>query len=276
MMVKLPMPSVPTEHGCRGSRKDLGMHNIEMHEMTEAFFPCWKAAGIHLSKQVDGGIQSWLRAHPYPPFLEHLSFRLGNQLFFVRIEDVDGKAQGPGTLRGLAAAARDANGHACILPMKKKLFGGSWVADMPGWGLLNAETRKPINPVSLVTEEKIEMTPWEVHDMAVQVVRDYLQKEGFELMSWQGNPEVDPSIWFVGKTRRPEWVVVRSAKFPASNADRPTNWAAIADGCARLSTTGHFASVAVVSVNQPFASSEEAPVPLWRGHGMHVRFDGLE
>ena len=60
------------------------------------------------------------------------------------------------------------------------------------------------------------MTPWEVHDMAVQVVRDYLEKEGFELMSWQGNPEVDPSIWFVGKTRRTEWVVVRPAKFPAS------------------------------------------------------------
>ena len=48
------------------------MYEIEMHEMSEAFFPCWKAAGIHLSKQVDGGIQSWLRAHPYPPFLEHL------------------------------------------------------------------------------------------------------------------------------------------------------------------------------------------------------------
>jgi len=154
------------------------MHTIEMHEMTEAFFPCWKAAGIHLSKQVDGGIQSWLRAHPCPPFLEHLSFRLGNQLFFVRIEDVDGKAQGPGTLSGFATAARDANGHACVMPMKK-LSGGSWVADTPSWGLLNAESRKPINPVSLVTEEKIEMTPWELHDMAVQVVRDYLEKEGF-------------------------------------------------------------------------------------------------
>jgi hypothetical protein len=155
-----------------------------------------------------------------PPFLARLSFRLGNRLFCVRVEDVDGKAQGPGTIRGLATAARHANGHACILPMKKKRFCNSWVADLPGWGLLNAATGKPINPVSLVTSEKIVMSSWEVHHMAAQVVRDYLQQEGFEPMSWQGNPEVDPSIWFVGKTRRPQWVVVRSAKFPASRANR--------------------------------------------------------
>jgi hypothetical protein len=150
------------------------MHEIEMHEISEAFFPCWKAAGIHLSKQIDGGIQSWLRAHPYPPFLEHLSFRLGNLLFFVRVEDADGKVQGPGNPRGFITAAKSANGRACVLPMKKKLFGDTWDADMPGWGLLDADTRKPINPVTLITDQKIEMTPWEVHDMAVQVVRDYL------------------------------------------------------------------------------------------------------
>jgi len=108
------------------------MYEIEMNEISKAFFPCWKAAGIHLSKQVDGGIQSWLRAHPYPPFLEHLSFRLGNQLFFVRVDDVDGNVQGPGNPRGFITAASSANGRACILPMKKKLFGGAWVADMPG------------------------------------------------------------------------------------------------------------------------------------------------
>jgi hypothetical protein len=28
------------------------MHNIEMHEMTEAFFPCWKAAGLIVSQRV--------------------------------------------------------------------------------------------------------------------------------------------------------------------------------------------------------------------------------
>lgn len=251
------------------------MYEIEMHEMSEAFFPCWQAAGIHLSKQVDGGIQSWLRAHPYPPFLEHLSFRLGNQLFFVRVEDVDGKVQGPGNPQGFITAARNANGLACILPMKR-IPGGSWEADMPGWGLLDPESGRPIDPVALISDQKVEMTPWEVHDMAVQVVRDYLNNQGFELMSWQGNPEVDPSIWFIGRSKCPEWVVVRSAMFPAIAAERPSNWQEIAAVCARMSPTGHFASVGLASVDQPFESSEEAPVPLWRGHGMHVRFTGLE
>jgi hypothetical protein len=251
------------------------MYDIEMQEMSRAFSHCWKAAGNHLSKQVEGGIQTWLRAHPNPPFREHISFRLGNQLFFIRVEDVDGHVQGPGSMRGLAAVAGDAKGHACILPMKK-LLGGTWVADMPGWGLLDAQTRSPIDPVALVTDQKIEMTPWEVQDMAVQVVRDHLYEQGFQLMSWQSNVEVNPSIWFVGKTKGPEWVVVRSAKYPARTAERPGNWKAIAEGCARTGTTGHFASVALASLDQPFQSSAEPAVPLWRGHGMDVQFTGLE
>lgn len=252
------------------------MFEIEMHEMSDAFLPCWTAAGVHLDKQVDGGIQFWLRAHPYPPFLEHLSFRLGNQLFFVRVEDVEGRVHGPGSMRGLTTAASDANGLACILPMRQKLFGGSWVTDMPGWGLLDAQTRQPIDPFSLVTDERIRMTPSEIHDMAVQVVRDYLDSEGFELMSWQGNPAVDPSIWFVGESKRPEWVVVRSATFPATSVARPTGWQAIADSCAKLSTVGHFASVAISSGEQPFESTGDHPLPLWRGHEMCVKFSGLE
>lgn len=252
------------------------MHDIEMQEMSQEFLKCWQAAGMHLNQQVDGGIQSWLRAHPYPPFLEHLSFRLGNQLLFIRVEDAEGKVDGPGSLRGLNAVAEGANGHACILPMKKKFLGGNWVPDNSGWGLLDAKTRKPIDPVSLVTDENIEMTQWEVHDMAVQVVRGHLERQGYKLMSWQGNPEVDPSIWFIGDSKKPEWVVVRATTFPENEAMRPNNWEAIAAGCAKMSLIGHFASVAVVSIGQPFQSETEAPVPLWRGHGMNVRFTGLE
>ncbi|OQW40050.1 MAG: hypothetical protein A4S08_05630 [Proteobacteria bacterium SG_bin4] len=252
------------------------MHNIEIQEMTEEFLKIWQSAGIHLNNQVEGGIQSWLRAHPYPPFLEHLSFRLGNQLFFIRIEDIDGKIHGPGSVRGLLAVAEGNRGHACLLPMKKKFFGGEWVPDRSGWSLIDAKTKKPVDPISLVTEEKIEMTPWELQDMAVQVVKDYLEKQGYQIISWQGNPEVDPAIWFVGNSKGPEWVVIRTIKFPENQAPRPSNWQAIANQCSRMSRIGHFASVALVSTNQPFQSQEEQAVPLWRGHAMHVRFTGLE
>jgi hypothetical protein len=251
------------------------MYDIEMHEMSDDFLECWKAAGIHLDNQVDGGIKHWLRAHPYPPFLEHLSFRLGNQLFFVRVEDADEAIDGPGTLHGLSSVANGTNGHACILPMRRMLVGGSWAPELSGWGLIDARNRMPLNPVELVTDKNIEMTQWELHDMAVQVVRDSLQKDGFQLMTAQGNPDVDPSIWFVGKTKKPEWVVVRAVKYPANQAERPTNWGDIAKSCSRLSPLGHFASVAVCSGEQPFLASDEVAVPLWRGHSMHVRFTGL-
>jgi hypothetical protein len=252
------------------------MYDIEMQDMSPEFFKCWQAAGMHLNNQVQGSILSWLRAHPYPPYLEHLSFRLGNQLFFVRVEDVDGKAEGPGSLRGLHAVAEGNRGHACLMPMKKKFFGGEWVPDKSGWGLVDAATKKSIDPISLVSDEKIEMTSWELQDMAVQVVRDYLQKQGYQLMSWQGNPEVDPAIWFVGDSKGPEWVVVRATRYPANQASRPANWQAIADQCARMSRIEHFASVAIVSTEQRFDSKNEQTVPLWRGHAMHVRFTSLE
>ena len=252
------------------------MYDIEMQEMSSEFLKCWQSAGVHLNNQVQGGIQSWLRAHPYPPFLEHLSFRLGNQLFFIRVEDVDCKVEGPGSLRGLNAVADGNRGHACLMPMKKKFSGGEWVPDKNGWGLVDAATKKPIDPFYLVTDEKIEMTSWELQDMAVQVVRDYLKKQGFQLMSCQGNPEVDPAIWFVGDSKRPEWVVVRATRYPENQVSRPPNWQAIVSQCARMSEIGHFASVAMVSAEQGFESETEDAVPLWRGHAMHVRFAGLE
>jgi hypothetical protein len=66
-------------------------HQVEMTGPQDAFARCWSAAGRHLSTFGDGIVNSWLRSHLNPPFLEHLSFRLGNQLFFVRVEDEDGE-----------------------------------------------------------------------------------------------------------------------------------------------------------------------------------------
>ncbi|MFC1494921.1 hypothetical protein ACFL6W_06565 [Thermodesulfobacteriota bacterium] len=252
------------------------MYDIEMQKMSQEFFNCWQAAGLYLSDRAQEGKLSWIRAHPYPPFLEHLSFRLGNQLFFIRVEDIDGTVEGPGTLEGLNTVAEGSGGHACIMPMRKKFAGEEWVPDTGGWGLIDASNGDPVDPFSLVTDEKIEMTPWELHDMAVQIVREYIEKKDFQLMSWQSTLDVDPSIWFTGESNGPEWVVVRATKYPEAHASLPENWKEIVQQCTSVSQTGYFASVAIASSEQKFESENEEAVPLYRGASMYIQFPGLE
>lgn len=245
--------------------------------MSQEFFECWQSAQIHLNQQVEGGIQSWIRVHPYPPFREHLSFRLGNQIFFVRVVDTSEKLEGPGSLEGLSRIAREANGLACLLPMKKKFFGGKWVAAESGWGLLDAESGKPIDPFHLVSDEKIEMTDWELLDISVQVVRNYLEKQGCTVTQWLSDPAVYPSIWFFGDSGLLEWVVVKACRYPAMTPERPENWLDIVRTCGGENVIGHFATVSVASADDVFDPADGvSSVPLWRGYRMLVRFTGLE
>lgn len=247
------------------------MYDIEMHDVSEEFARCWQAVGLHIQTRLQGPLQSWLKVTLNPPFLEHLSFRLGNQLFFIRIEDTDGRLRVPGSRNGLLSIAEGCKGHPCLMPMRYR--SGTWVPEAAGFGLVDARTGKGVEPITLVSDDKIEMTDWELQDFAVQTVRTEIEKTGKKLMSWQGNPAVDPSIWFVGDSG-PEWVVVRAVRYPKAEAEPPANWREIAEGCARNGKIGHFASVSVANADDAF-DANVPPEPLWRGHGLFVRFEGL-
>ena len=252
------------------------MHDIYMAEVSNEFARCWQAAGVHIQNQAQGPLQSWLRAHLNPPFLEHLSFRLGNQLFFIQLQDVDGALEAPGNLGGLLSVADGCQGHACLMPMQK--VAGEWRCVVTGWGLIDARTELTVNPVALISDERIEMTDWELQDFAVQVVRSQLEKDGRQLMSWQGNPSVDPSIWFVGD-KGPEWVVVRTARWPERDAAVPKNISEIASKCLHIGKTGHFAVVGATNSNDPFDPQAKISgnyIPLFRGDGISVGYNGLK
>jgi len=250
------------------------MPDIEMHKATQEFGECWRAAGLHLQSRAQDTNLSWLKADLIPPFLEHLSFRIGNQLFYVRVVDADNQIQSPGNPDGFRTIASACDGHACLMPMR--MSGGVWQTDAEGWGLIDPDTGSMIDPALLVTDKKVEMTDWELHDFGVQVVKDHITKKlGYELMSSQGNPEVEPSIWFVGD-HGPEWVVVKTVRFPELEAMIPPNIEEIASHCASLSQTGHFASVGCANDDDAFDPSGQVPaLPLWRGHGIFVKFQGL-
>lgn len=264
------------------------MHEIDMQVMSPAFHECWQSACAHIERQAQGGKVNWLRAHPLPPFLEHLSFRLGNQLFFVRVADAQGRVTGPGSRAGLYRVADACQGHACVLTLERDLA-GTWHPVDPGWGLRDARSGALLDPAALVSDEPIPMTDWEMHDFAVQVVRESLEREGHQLISWQGDPAVDPSIWFVGRSGQPEWVVVRAARFPRPQPARPSNWRAIAASVAHRGRAGHFAPVVVMGLDwleeeddglavDLDGDEEDMPLssPLWRGHALDVDYGGLE
>jgi hypothetical protein len=46
--------------------------------------------------------------------------------------------------------------------------------------------------------------------------------------------------------------------------------------CAKMGKSGFFASVSVASADDPFDPSGSNAMPLYRGHAMIVRFEGLE
>lgn len=245
------------------------MYDIYMDKPTQDYYDIWSAAGKHLHGISQGAI-NWIKSEPNPPFLEHLSFRLGNKIFFLRFEDVDGQVQLPGNVDGLFTIADGYKSQACLLPMKKE--GVEWVPFLPDWGLIDAKTRLPFNPVNCITDENIEMTDWELQDFAVQVVRNSLVDEGHDIMSYSSHPGVYPSIWFV-HDETPEWVVVTYALYPAMETSGQSIVEDVYKGMSTMAS-GNLAEVFIASSDE-LKNLTNTPIPPYRGHGLSISFKGL-
>jgi hypothetical protein len=108
------------------------MYNIDTKEITQEFAECWSSAGHYIQSQAQDIELNWLKAELELPFLEHLSFRIGNQLFFVRLEDIENRIRGPGIVDGYKHIAKECKGHACLMLMHKS--DGQWLPVNTGWG----------------------------------------------------------------------------------------------------------------------------------------------
>ena len=245
------------------------MYEIKMHQVSDDFKSCWHTAMMHLETRGREVIK-WLKSDLVPPFLDHISFRIGNQLFFIRLEDKDNNLDTPSNPDGLKMIADGCDGIACHMPMIRK--GINWEVDASDWGLINPKTKELINPYDIVTNENIIMTDWEIQDFAVQVVRNYIKdKLGFKIFSSQGNPSVHPSLWFKGK-EKDECVIVGSARFGGYIPELPTNIDDIIKTVSNVTDKVHFASVCFY---HPKQKNNNDVLPLYRGHGTAIKFNGL-
>ncbi|MEI6269657.1 MAG: hypothetical protein WCP01_12315 [Methylococcaceae bacterium] len=248
------------------------MYRVEQPEPTEEFKQAWSSAGRYIQNQADSGF-NWLRANLNPPMAEHLSFRIGNQIFFVFVEAAEFNYKAHSIL--FDKVCKEANAIPCLMPMSKLL--GKWRPKNDGWGFINADSKKAINPLDFVSDELIEMTDWELHDFAIQVVSAGLEKEGKKIFSKQPSREIDPSIWFQDETG-PHYVVVRAARYPETEISLPKNIDDIKLGCSKMSKSGYFAPVILANSEDPFdpnAKSNGNFLPLYRGVGMFPKYSGI-
>ena len=255
------------------SEGDCSMHLIQQEEPSEEFRAAWVAAGRHIQSQCDSGL-NWIRADLNMPFIEHLSFRLGNQLFFVFIEAAE--VQLAYRYDGFISLSKSANATPCVLKMGKAV--AAYEPTNSGWGLTHAVTNEPVDPIEVVSEELIEMSDWELHDFAISVVKGKLQKEGKNVYSTCSDFGINPSLWFE-ENGQDHWVVINEYRHPHSFNGPPEDIDQIAEFVSARNATGYFAIVGVVNNDDPFDPDARVNgnyLPLYRGHAMFVKFTGIE
>ena len=249
------------------------MHRIDQNEPSEEFQTAWKAARVHIQNQCVEGIY-WIRARLEGPLIEHLSFRIGNQLFFVFVEAAEF------SLSDFSSAFLDYSCHAnaipCVFSMTKRF--GVYHPVKSGWGLVHARTKRQIDPIQLVSDELIEISDWELQDFSVNLVMSKLEAEGKFVYSTCSDPELHPSLWFV-EAEKHYWVVVKGRRYPSSRVESKETLSKIAASIATTESSGYLAYVTVANSDDPFDYDAEQNgnfLPLYRGHGMVTKYNGLE
>ncbi len=248
----------------------MALYEIHNPAMAPGFVEAWQAAGAHLQSAIGKKI-NWLNPSPYNIMGSHLTFGLGNQVFFVFVEigALPFETMDVMFLR----CAEKANAVACIMPMRK--VGSQFLPASQGLGLVDARTRAPVDPFSKMTSEPVEMSDWEVHDFGIQIVAAQLKKDGKDIKNTQSHMDIDPSIWFEDRGGS-GCVVVRAVRYPTKEALRPASLQNIANTVGGRGMKCFFASVGIARKDQAGPENEGRVLPLIRGHMMTVNFEGLE
>ena len=246
---------------------------IEQEETSEEFKAAWIAAGNHLQSQCSDGI-NWIRDSLKGPFIEHLSFRIVNQLFFVFIEAAEFQlSNGYEVFMKFAGVA---NAIPCVIKMNKNI--ATYEPSETGWGLLHATTKERIDPLALVSEELIVMSDWELHDFAISVVKNSLEKDGKNVYSTCSDININPSLWFEEDNIH-YWVVIRGLRHPLASVERPHNIEQIAKNVMGDRSNGYFALVMIANSDNPFdpnAGENGNFLSLYRGHSMKIKYAGIQ
>ncbi len=243
-------------------------------EPSELFLAARQMAGYQLQQQFGHFNQQgliapqdafrWIKAELTFPAFEHLTFAYKKSIFAVLVEMRQGDESSLTDQQrtNLIEACRENQLIPCLFSFD---FDGQLHPMHPAWNLIHAETLEAIDPLELAEEGPVGMSAWELHNFAIQVVRDYLEKEGNEVLSFCDVREVNPQIWFRDAQGKECWLIVENTA--TNEALDAAKWQDFEQSNPQLSgMDGYYAGVRIKSRNPQ----------VMRGDGLMVDFKGME
>ena len=245
----------------------------------------------------------WVKTDWTYPSFEHFTFAYKNAVFPVFVELLeDGRSLMTTNERSrFLDAARKNNLIPCTYrinveykkisswkiwePPKKDKSSFSLTAFSSGWNLWDIRDNSAVNPMELGDDSNVEMSEWEIIDFCVQIVRNYLKKERFQIESYCSLPEIQPQIWFRDHDGRICWCIVR---YIANIEDDDYHkWIGTENDFPQIKQyDGYYAGVSLASAAPelydkngkliPLSERFTGKAPLYRGDGMYARFLGLK
>lgn len=213
---------------------------------------------------------TWIKAELTYPSFDHLTFAFKNSIFSVLIELIDeaGSSLADNQKDRWIKACTENNLIPCLFKIKCKAMADGFFDLSPMnevWNLFDVEGHALVDPFDVATEDPMEMSAWELQNFSIQVLRQHIEEQGHEVLSFCDLPEVNPQIWFRDLEEKTSWVIVQySTEKEVPKADSWKDFEQTNEQL--LPYDGYFAGVEI--------SSEKSR--LYRGDGMFVNFEGLE
>lgn len=115
------------------------------------------------------------------------------------------------------------------------------------------------------------MSPEEIHNFGIEVVSNYLKKDGYEIISVNGELGFNPQI-IATKNGSKAFVVTRTACYPNNGILEDSTHFEMINFAEKHNATPYFASVGIC--NAEGKNEEEMSLPI-KGGGFFVSYNGM-
>lgn len=238
---------------------------------------------------LDKSKYAWIQSNLHSPSFQHLCFRYETHIYSILLAihgyidkegiEIESVVVHKRDYDNLLNECKKYNLTPCIVP----IYARSQTTIIGECPIINILTKERINLKLIDDKGRVPMSKWEIHNMGINFIIQYIIKQGWEICSYCDIPEIFPQIVFE-RNGKLSYVIVRA--IPIGHRKQP--FIIFKNNLLKLSDLdGYFADVQFSSSAAVLYDEHDNIVPLserdgdkdvwmWRGDGFYCNFSGFQ